>query len=97
MSAQNWKGPAQRRQCSLHVTYEEQQARTLGQGPGQVSPGEGLGGLVEGLDCTPGVSGDVQRGRQRDPAQRGLYDDLFGIYIEATAANAGIGKKLALL
>ena len=32
-----------------------------------------------------------------DPATRGLYDDLFGIYLEATAANADIGRKLALL
>ena len=32
-----------------------------------------------------------------DPGKRGLYDQLFGLYLEAVAANAGIGRKLALL
>ena len=34
---------------------------------------------------------------QPDPNRRGLYDDLFGLYLEAIAANADIGRKLARL
>ena len=29
-----------------------------------------------------------------NPARRGLYDDLFGVYLEAQAANVAIGRKL---
>ncbi|MEI6098804.1 MAG: FGGY-family carbohydrate kinase [Alphaproteobacteria bacterium] len=32
-----------------------------------------------------------------DAMRRGLYDDLFGLYLEAVAANVGIGRKLARL
>lgn len=32
-----------------------------------------------------------------DPAQRGLYDDLFGLYLQAIAANADLGHRLSLL
>lgn len=32
-----------------------------------------------------------------DPARRGLCDDLFGLYLDAIAANADIGRKLARL
>jgi xylulokinase len=32
-----------------------------------------------------------------DAMRRGLYDDLFGLYLEGVAANVGIGRKLARL
>ena len=32
-----------------------------------------------------------------DPSKRGLYDQLFGIYLEAVQANAATGRKLASL
>ena len=31
---------------------------------------------------------------QPDPDKRGLYDQLFGVYLEAVQANAAIGRKL---
>lgn len=31
---------------------------------------------------------------QPDPTKRGLYDQLFGVYVEAVQANAEIGRKL---
>ena len=32
-----------------------------------------------------------------DPAQRGLYDDLFGLYTRAIAANADLNADLLRL
>ena len=32
-----------------------------------------------------------------DPAKRGLYDDLFGIYLDAIKANEAIGRRIARL
>ena len=32
-----------------------------------------------------------------DPNLRGLYDELYGLYLQAIAANAEIGRKLARL
>ena len=38
----------------------------------------------------------VRRGEAIEPrpGTRALYDDLFGLYVEAVAANAGIGRRL---
>lgn len=36
----------------------------------------------------------IDRAWEPDPTQRGLYDDLFGIYLDAIAANAPLGHRL---
>jgi xylulokinase len=53
----------------------------------------GLGSLAE----TQAGFARYDRTWDPDPKKRGLYDDLFGLYLAAVAANAGIGHKLALL
>jgi xylulokinase len=63
-----------------------------------------LGAVAMAVVAAGGTLAEAQAGLavydkvwQPDAARRGMYDDLYGLYLEAIAANAGIGRRLARL